>query len=371
MRAAAHLLPLAFALLLGNETAGAKSLHPDYRLLRAEVQQYGDWLVGCDNAGNCTMLGFPKEQIVQKGPEGEVIDMGLQISLNGVETQTEPIVELAPISRTVELQTTGVKPRPFVLSVEFETAHLSQPHGFARQQLVPAEAAAVMKHLRAGKQLAGTDLAKGRAIVRFPQLRTREALRVMQSRRAALLEQLADKAIDDLPGDPSDGSAMPVPTRHRRKAATELMVSGFSPIFANNRCQRSILTNVRHYRFSGGEELWSYRCDDGSATRSYWQMAPNAASVAIPLVLAETRGGKVQAGVEGLDNATFDWDFGMLRSYEYQAGREDCGTFRAWAYTNDGWQLIERREMPLCEGLTPENWIRTYSQPTTGAGPDE
>jgi len=52
-------------------------------------------------------------------------------------------------------------------------------------------------------------------------------------------------------------------------------------------------------------------------------------------------------------------------------GRTDCGVFRVWGYTNQGWKLLERREMPLCKGLEPHEWVRTYFAPTGGAGQDE
>jgi hypothetical protein len=90
-----------------------------------------------------------------------------------------------------------------------------------------------------------------------------------------------------------------------------------------------------------------------------------------PLDLPEPRGGPIAAGRDGLENAVFDWDFGVLRSYAYVMGHEDCGVMRAWGFTAQGWRLLERREMPLCRGLEPSDWIRTHFTPSNGAGPDE
>jgi hypothetical protein len=165
---------------------------------------------------------------------------------------------------------------------------------------------------------------------------------------------------------------MPVAGRLKRIPAIETMVSGFVPILAEGRCRNDFMQNPRQYHFANGAILWSFECskEPGSA-RTLWDMAQNANAIAVSVDLPEPRDRRVRAGVDGLDNVTFDWDFGILRSYQYLNGREDCGTFRAWGYTENGWHLLERREMPLCKGLSPDNWIRTHYTPTDGAGPDE
>lgn len=173
-------------------------------------------------------------------------------------------------------------------------------------------------------------------------------------------------------GEQPDGSTVPVPEKLKRIPAVETIVSGFVPILADGRCRNDFMRNPRQFRFANGAILWSFECEQKSGlTRTLWDMTPGPNALAAPLDLPEPRNGKIRAGVDGLEAATFDWDFGILRSYQYLNGQQDCGIFRAWGYTQNGWHLLERREMPLCKGLSPDQWIRTHYTPTDGAGPDD
>ncbi|TAG01936.1 MAG: hypothetical protein EAZ43_10575 [Betaproteobacteria bacterium] len=157
----------------------------------------------------------------------------------------------------------------------------------------------------------------------------------------------------------------------KRIRAKETIVSGFVPINLTDRCSGSVV-NLRQFQFASGALLWSFWCSEAQdQSRTLWYMASGPSVTAYPLNLPEPHEEIIRAGLDGLANVAFDWDFGILRSYDYREGREDCGTFRAWAYTNRGWQLVERREMPLCNGLAPSDWIRTHYLPTGGATSNE
>jgi Protein of unknown function (DUF1176) len=367
------LLPSAlgvWAMLSGLTPAQAKTVHPDYRLMRDEVQQYGNWLVGCDNNADCTMIGFP-ETLALRVSDVAAHDMAIQISLKG-PAETVPVVELVPFPLDAGRKAADDKAEPFVLNVEYDVAAISPKHGFSRQELLPMEAVAVVRHLGDDKRLEGKALSNNKVIVRFPQAEFKRAFLAMQNRHAQLQKQMSDEAIANLPGELPDGSTMPIPAKHRRIPATPHIVSGFVPILPHSLCRHSFMLDMHYYRFANGALLWSYACEEGSNTsRTYWEMAPQLDTVATPLDLPEPRDRRVQAGVDGLENAIFDWDFGILRAYNYEKGREDCGTFRAWGFTDSGWQLLEQREMPLCKGLSPDQWIRTHYIPTDGAGTDE
>lgn len=352
-----------------HASACAKSLHPDYQLLRGEVQRYGDWLVGCDNQAQCEMLGFPATIVAIDGDGPKTADMGVRVSFSG-QAGIAPTIEIRPVN-DLDMARNGDMRTPHRFKLSANGKQSDHLHSYTPTMLAETEAYFVPNALEKGLTLAGVDSATGRVAIRFPADRFQQAYVGMQKRRSQLLREMEDKAIDDLPGELPDGSTMPVAGKHRRRPAKAVMVSGFAPIFANKNCAVDIMMDMRRYIFSGGAELWSYQCDDGSLTRSYWQMAPDGSALAVPLDLPEPRDGGVRAGTQGLENAIFDWDFGILRSYQYQPGRADCGTFRAWGYTDNGWQLLERREMPLCKGLEPHNWIRTHFTPTDGAGPDE
>ncbi|MCW1401917.1 DUF1176 domain-containing protein [Novosphingobium sp. MW5] len=150
------------------------------------------------------------------------------------------------------------------------------------------------------------------------------------------------------------------------------MVSGIDPLLTENRCGPSAIRDLRRFRLAGGQLLWSYKCGlEGAGQRSYWAMGADAASNPVPLILPNPGMPGIKAGEEGLPDATFDFDFGTLRSFDHPGGREDCGTLRVWGFTAHGWQLVHSSEMPLCRGLGPPDWIRTYITPSHPEGHDE
>ncbi len=352
--------------------AYAKSLHPDFQLMRGELQQYGDWLVGCDNIAECAMIGFPSPLLARE-VDPNIVDLALQISLSGAD-KDPPLVELVPFGATTARLVEQSSSRPYFLSVEYGVSALSPPHGFSRHSLSPFEADAVVAHLSADKALSGMTLLNDKVQVRFPHDDFVRAYRAMQSRRTQLLKQVADQAIDTLPGELPDGGTMPEPTTLERIAAVPVMVSGFVPIATENGCPNSISINLKRFQFQSDTYLWSYECAEEAASRkTFFAMSNGPAMLAEPLELTEPRDGKIAPGRLGLPASSvyFDWDFGILRHYDFIEGREDCGIFRSWGYTENGWQLLERREMPSCQGLNPSQWIRTHYTQTTGSGPDE
>lgn len=348
----------------------AKSLHPDYLLMRGEVQQYGDWLVGCDNNAACTFIGFPQPVSTVDNDGPATADMAIRISFVGQEG-TPPLVEIRPIGQQVEacasVNRTSCR---FKLSA---SGTLAEPlYSFTPNTLDQPVADFLLFALEKGMKLAGVDPQTEKAVIRFPADQYMAAYRAMHMRRDALQKQIADEATVNLPGELPDGSNMPVLAKLKRIPAVETIVSGFVPILEAGRCKNEFMVKLHQFHFSNGAVLWSFECDkEFGPTRTLWDMAPSANALAAPVVLPEPRDGKVRAGADGLDGVAFDWDFGILRSYQYLDRREDCGAFRAWGYTNNGWHMIERREMPLCKGLMPDQWIRTHYTPTEGAGPDE
>jgi hypothetical protein len=365
-------LPTALALLAllhATSAAQAKSLHPDYQLMHGDVQQYGDWLVGCDNRGACEMAGFPEMLDAIDGDGPAITDMGIRIAVSG-DAEARPAVEFFPIDLP-----TRRSAMPADIALPFKLFASGKPFprhfGYSRTTLMPEDAGWILTALTEGKTLVGVRAETGHVLTRFPQDQFNRAYQAMEARRAFLLKTISDAKIDNLPGELPDGSSMPVPGKLRRIPATEMIVSGFVPVFVGQACGAA-MANFRGFRFANGAMLWSYSCAGGaSVPRSFWEMAHADNGKVTPLDLPEPREGRVRAGVDGLESVTFDWDFGILRSFRFQNGREDCGSFHAWGYTDSGWHLIERREMPLCKGLLPNEWIRTHSTPTDGAGPDE
>jgi hypothetical protein len=330
--------------------AQAKSLHPDYRLLRGQVQQYGEWLAACDNRGDCTLLGIPRP-IEISDCDCTVIDMAIRISLTG-PAGSELVVELQPLGRGRSQPSAVGASQPFVLNV----AGAEQSHGFSRHALSSLEAAGVIELLTQGKPLLGLAKPGGSARARFPGEGFVRAFRAVQERRAVLL------ALPVMRSEPL-----------RRIPAKPQIISGYSPILSTNRCGKVPTRNMERFTFESGAELWIYECADRSTTRSaHLAMSGKTGMPVMPLRLPDLRDGPVDATGKGLfvGDFVFDFDFGILRLYQLDQARSDCGTFRAWGYTRQGWFLLERREMPLCKGLEPDEWIRTHHTLTEGTGPD-
>ncbi len=345
----------------------AKSLHPDSQLLRGEVQRYGDWLVGCDNSAMCTMIGFPDDGPRHAGSS----PMGIEIGLSG-PAGSDPIVQLLPIAATAKGAESDLPARPFTLDLEVERGIALSVHGFSRSRLTGEEAAALVERLASGRPVLGQAAGCERTVAHFPHKDFARGIRAMLKRRQHLLEQLEHNVF--VSGELPDGNDMPSPVPLRRIAAIPALVSGFVPIATDNTCPNSRTQNLKRFTFPGDTELWSYECAEGSAAgKTFLAMSKGLASRAIPLDLPEPRLGKISAGQDGLNTSGvhFDWDFGVLRQYLFQQGREDCGLFRVWGYTSQGWYLSERREMPICKGLGPADWLRTYSMPLAGVTLDD
>ncbi len=65
--------------------------------------------------------------------------------------------------------------------------------------------------------------------------------------------------------------------------------------------------------------------------------------------------GALLANVEVLPNA------GIVRAIRYRAATRDCGVAERWGFLKNGeFELIERREMPICRTAGPAHWIVTF-----------
>jgi hypothetical protein len=345
MRIPVYLLAV-LALAAQMPMAFAKSLHPDYALKRGDVQIYGDWMVGCSRIPACTMMGIPNDRS-RFDPGVLMTGIGLRIIMSG-PTGTPPTVDLVPLSLP-QLNGKPISIPPFRLG-DGQTRVFE----YAFSPLLAEEAAWLLERLQRGENLFGHNPQTGNAVVRFPSLEFSRAFRAMRRHKALL----ADSA-----GQPLDA-----PGALRRFTAEPLMVSGYAPFLSASKCGGGGMRDVRRYRFPNGEELIGETCENG---RSFWQMSGPGPTGTSRLELPEPRDGAVRASEDGLSHAIFDFDFEVLRDYRYVPTHDDCGSMRAWAFTQFGWRLIERREMPVCAGLKPDIWIQTHFLPTDSAPRDE
>lgn len=343
----------------------AKTLHPQADILAGHVKQIGDWWVACDNVGECTVMGFPERNLSPPGPGQESADMAIQVALFGPEFPTAPAVHLIPVVGGALAPTADGQPAPFVFDMHYGTADctlaatldggLAPTHGYARHQLPDYEVPLVLRQLSDCPPLTGRRIDREGATIRFPYLGAAEALRAAHSARLHLTRRAASEAAREAP------PAV-------RLTAEPVMVSGTAALSARNSCPDGRTRNAERFALGDGASLWVYECAaEPAGSRRRYAMSASGEGAPQPVALPDPRDGPVAAGAVGLVHSSFDWDFGIVRAYEFAGENEDCGIFRAWAYTQSGWLLIERRDMPVCRGLQPTEWIRTHYVPTRTA----
>ena len=113
-------------MLAGCPALFAKSMHPDYQLLRGELQQYGDWIVGCDNNADFTMIGFPKHIPVEQCNHA-IHEMAIQVSPSAIEGAS-PDIEMVPLGPVCESTQNDPVALPNYLNATYDVAGMAQPH---------------------------------------------------------------------------------------------------------------------------------------------------------------------------------------------------------------------------------------------------
>jgi hypothetical protein len=379
----------AFVTLVRVVDAEAKTLDGDYSMLCGEVHQHGDGLVGGDRNLTCAMLRSAQNytrSVRDEGtmfwPETRVLtsDSGFPNAASAVV----PVLNIYPVleggadpSNNSAHGSNGCTKTPHRFAFDTggksfdQTFEVITASSISATNLSLGEVDDVLQAYESVSILSGVDLTTGQASAHFPYAQFTSALRAKRAERVKVQQWSAAIVAGSLPIDSTHGIIAPAFGKLKRIRAKETIVSGFVPINFADRCSDSIV-HLRQFQFANAAMMWTFRCSEArDESRTLWYMASGPGVLANPLSLPEPREGFIRAGVDGLANVAFDWDFGILRSYDYRAGHEDCGTFRAWAYTNQGWHLVERREMPLCKGLAPSDWIRTYYLQTDGAASDE
>lgn len=336
-------IAMALALLLASD-AHAKTLHPDTRFFRGHIGEYGEWLVGCDNRANCTMVGIPPAVREGDANLAGVDNMIMRIHL-AADNEGTPQVELIPAA---DAASGAVERGQFYLVAWGSLGRVSPYHDYARIILDQGEADMLIGQLRSDGAIYGYAAEDGAVRVRLPGPGFSRAYRVTTKHLADLRKELKTvRPVQTIPGE-------------------ELMLPSVTSLYGiREGCHfPGEGVTLRRYRLNGEGELWRLQCWAAREAPSFWYRSDHN-GVVTSLTLPDPRDGPVAAGGKGLINAEYDFDLGVLRSHSLLDGRPDCGTLRAWGYTASGWQLLERREMPSCSGLLPPDWIRTYDAGAT------
>lgn len=322
--------------------------------VRADVRTFGNWIVGCDNKAECTAVGTHD---VPPDPDKPTVVLRIGVdrrSLSGFDLAIIPI----PRGNSAAGAMTVICPecaRDAAGSGEADTVQL---HG---QRIAIAD-------MRGAHWL--DALGKGRPIaVAWPGSAHSatvdassflEAWIYLAKTRGDLMRQASfERAL------PSLQAGQPRPERNRSLPGQEVVPPNPSGIAQLTRACPSGANPVHHRQFvlSGNSTLWSVQCHQGSARTIHWYQATHSDDPPAPIELPDADRGQLTVGERGFEESVFDFDFGILRARSGPAMREDCGIRRAWGWDGRTWVLLERRDMPACIGLSPNDWIRTYSAP--------
>jgi Protein of unknown function (DUF1176) len=343
---------LAAALPLDGNVQ-AKSLHRDSELLAGKVGQYGDWLAACDNQANCTMIGFPKSVRKTESGFAPAALMAMRVDIEALsDPELGPSIEIFPVKSSTFSNAQSRTAAPVNYAIHFGGDSSLNYRVVNREYLTPTEAKAALENLLENERLTGHVLFNYSQHVLFPGAGFREAHRAVLAHQIRLRAALAHNEEIDSEGRPPNFAA---PTRSSIVART---ADSRRPSISCGQRRKSKVIN--RYRLHGGSMLWAIACNEMSLNTKTYFYNQKDGPIALPVNLPEPRLGAMWAGRDGLPNAVFDFDFSVLRAYDFQGPNKDCGTFWAWGLTDFDWHLLERREMPVCNGLDPTDWLRTF-----------
>ncbi|CAH0256197.1 DUF1176 domain-containing protein [Roseomonas sp. CECT 9278] len=283
------------------------------------LQRHGDWLMGCTDTGRCTLVGLP-----MAAPGTTRLALRIEVAATA---NAAVAIEAIPLDDR-PLPDGGVSVGPFPPDAPAPRHILPRSRG----SLPDDWAAAWLAQLLRGDPLAASPP------VRLPD---------PAGFRAAWMALMRAR----LPAPQALAMHAPHP-RNRLAPAIEALPPAPLP---GSPCAGAL----RQFDLPGGGRLWSIAC---AGARLHWFGAPPGGQPA-PLALPDGDRPARAAGTEGLAASVFDFDFGVLRAQDHPAGREDCGTIRAWAWDGAGWFLLARREMPVCAGLDTSAWVATHGAP--------
>ncbi len=307
----------------------------------AELRQFANWIVGCDNRAECTAIGMAAGSANPAAPS-VAIRIGVdRTSLSGFSFE---IIRLPADSADL---------RPIVISC---LPCAGGPGGNRidlvgrRIDFTDMRGARWLDRIGQGQAITATwpDGTPGTMIDTLAFL---EAWKHLARTRGALMREVL-----------AQGTAE---ESRRAGPAVEVMPSGSPAIEpALRRCPAAAdAASYREFALPGNARLWSLTCRKGSVASLHWFQAEQPVGEPSPLLLPDAERGQINAGDPGFAESVFDFDFGILRARSGPADREDCGIQRAWGWNGRTWVLLERREMPACIGLASSDWVRTYAAP--------
>lgn len=318
----------------------------------------GDWAGGCDNQGRCTMIGWARDDALDHGERPMLVRIDL---LHGAAEPTRVSIRPQPETRSMLISRIDV-PGPYVLNFTGTDGEALSVEERA-MDLPESMASRFFTHLFVGHRVTAVVANAPSQRMRFAEQGFAEVYVGLRSIGAAQLarhrhhrrEQRALLRI-------RAASEMPLEMTGRVRAP---------PLPFNATCNWLIGVDYSLRRFALGEEreLWQLRCAQRHRNPvTLFYIREPGVEMATPLVLPLADRGEMQAGISGVANANFEFDFGVIRGGAYAGPGEDCGEAWTWGWTGRTFVLLEQQAMPRCGGLTQPDWVSVYSR--AAIGPD-
>lgn len=323
----------------------------------------GDWMGGCDNRGRCTMIGR-----LDRGPDeagalapGDKAVM-LRIAFLAGAAQPERVSMMSQPFGSPQLNDATPYEGPFLLSVLPGSGTPAMIRS-TDMDLPPDTAQLVYTALLSGHSLMAMAQASNAvpSRLRFPESGFAELWVRLDSIGAAQLRRnRAHRRIQ----------RAPVPLVAGRELPLEMTgVARVPPLPFNPRCSwlAGVDYELRRFDLGQARELWQLRCaQPGRNPTTYFYVRGPEGGMAEPIRLTDALGDAVSQADGGLPNASFEFDFGVIRAGRFDGEALDCGTGWTWGWTGETFVLIEQQEMPRRFGLERADWIPVYRRDAVG-----
>lgn len=324
-------------------------------LAGGELRTFGNWIVGCDNRAECTAIGLAEKSGDQAAPAVAFRIGPDATSITGFEFAVIPLPEgqsAKAITVTCLLCSNGVK----------------APGEVAADQVVLRGRRVVLPGIESAKWLDALAKRRGIAVASVDGTLhttidsssfTEAWIHLAQTRGNVMREAMIAGSL------PSLNAGQPKADSKRAYPSKEVISSGFPEIERlKQKCPAGAeVERYRQFQLPGEASLWAVACRQAGKSMWHWFRSNGSSEAPTALELPDGNRGRINAGADGLGDSVFDFDFGTLRARTGPPSREDCGIQHAWGWDGKAWFLLERREMPVCIGLAPPDWIRTYASP--------
>ena len=118
-------------------------------------------------------------------------------------------------------------------------------------------------------------------------------------------------------------------------------------------------TNIQRFRLENGQALWSIICAITPHNRAHlWVVEPRPGTFEIFKLPRPEQGRDAEWPI--LPHSWYDPASGQLTGYHVGEDVRSCGWKRRWAWTGDGFAMIDAIEMPACLDIMLNQWLQTY-----------